>query len=62
MSVPTCAGAPMGAASTTLVYSIAADSWTVSAAALTTPRSDNCASAVGGLLYTAGERRQAVRL
>jgi len=53
------AGAPKGQASTTLVYSIASDSWSVSAAALTTPRSDNCASAVGGLLYTAGERPHA---
>ena len=37
------------------MYSIASDSWSVSAAALTTPRSDCCASAVGGLLYVAGE-------
>ena len=38
------------------MYSIAEDTWRLSSAGLTTPRSDNCAAAVDGLLYTAGEQ------
>ena len=45
----------MGRANTTLVYSIADDSWSVNDAPLSIPRSDNCAAAVDGKLYTAGE-------
>ena len=46
----------MGQAGTTMVYSIANDSWSYNDAALSIPRSDNCAAAVDGKLYTAGVR------
>ena len=49
------AGAPKGQAGTTMVYDIATDKWTINVPALTTPRSDCCASAVDGKLYVAGE-------
>jgi hypothetical protein len=48
------AGAPQGQAGTTMVYSIANNSWSFNDAALSIPRSDNCAAAVDGKLYTAG--------
>ena len=37
-----------------LIYDIPTDTWTESTATLSSPRSDLCMAAVGGVLYAAG--------
>ena len=37
-----------------LIYNIPTDTWTKSTATLSSPRSDLCMAAVGGVLYAAG--------
>lgn len=48
------AGGPKGAKGSIFIYSVTANSWTVSDSALNVPRSDACMAAVGDLLYLAG--------
>ena len=48
------AGGPKGAKGSIFIYSVTANSWTVSDSALNVPRSDACMAAVGDQLYLAG--------